>query len=58
MKMPQQYQQSAQFNQEMVIFSMGLGMLFLIAILFTLHYYRGKFRASEEPPQSATPALP
>jgi uncharacterized membrane protein (DUF2068 family) len=58
MKMPQQYQQTAQFNQEMVIFSMCLGMLFLIAILFTLQYYRGKFRASEEPPHSATPALP
>ncbi len=58
MKMPQQYQQSAQFNQEMVIFSMCLGMLFLIAILIALHYYRGKFRATAVPPQSATPALP
>jgi uncharacterized membrane protein (DUF2068 family) len=58
MKMPQQYQQTAQFNQEMVIFSMSLGMLFLIAILITLHYYRGKFRATTEPPHNATPALP
>jgi uncharacterized membrane protein (DUF2068 family) len=58
MKMPQQYQQTAQFNQEMIYFSMGLGMLFLIAILIILHYYRGKFGAPAEPPQSAIPALP
>ncbi len=58
MKMPQQYQQTAQFNQEMIYFSMGLGMLFLIGILITLHYYRGKFRAPAEPTHSATPALP
>ncbi len=58
MKLPQQYQQPVQFNQEMIIFSMGLGMLFLIAILIVLYYYRGKFRAPADPPQSATPALP
>ncbi len=58
MKMPQQYQQPAQFNQEIMFFSMGLGMLFLIAILIILYYYRGKFRASAEPPHSPAPALP
>ena len=58
MKLPQQYQQPAQFNHEMAFFSMGLGMVFLIAILIVLHYYREKFRALAEPPHSAAPALP
>ena len=58
MKLPQQMQDPLFYNQKIINFSMTFGMLFLIAILIILHYYRGKFRAPAEPPHSATPALP
>jgi hypothetical protein len=58
MKLPQQMQDPLFYNQKMINFSMVFGMVFLIAILVVLHYYRGKFRAPAEPTHTATPALP
>ncbi len=58
MKLPQQMQDPLFYNQKIINISMLLGMVFLIAILIILHYYRGKFRAPAEPPHTATHVLP
>ena len=57
MNLPQP-QPSMQFPGTFYILVFGIGILFLLAIVWILIHYRGAFKPTIVPPQSESPALP